>query len=97
VSARYSGDRSLGAPAGRLVVFDSRSLAEVKSIPVDVPAGVFSAVRARTVVVGLQPPHNDGDGAHRGAAARHSSGVPMTTDFLRLVDERTHSALARAT
>ncbi len=56
VSARYSGDRSLGAPAGRLVVFDSRSLAEVKSIPVDVPAGVFSAVRARTVVVGLQPP-----------------------------------------
>ncbi|MCO5099702.1 MAG: c-type cytochrome [Burkholderiaceae bacterium] len=56
VSARYSGDRSMGAPAGRLVVFDSRTLAEVKSIPVDVPAGVFSAARARTVVVGLQPP-----------------------------------------
>ncbi|RIK93464.1 MAG: cytochrome C [Burkholderiales bacterium] len=56
VSARYSGDRGMGAPAGRLVVFDSRTLVELKSIPVDVPAGVFSAVRARTVVVGLQPP-----------------------------------------
>ncbi len=56
VSARYAGDRSLGAPAGRLVVFDARTLTEVKSIPVDVPAGVFSRVRARTVVVGLQPP-----------------------------------------
>jgi len=55
VSARYSGDRRLGSPGGRVVVFDSHSLAEVKSIPVDVPAGVFSRVRARTVVIGLQP------------------------------------------
>lgn len=55
VSARYSGDRRLGSPGGRVVVFDSRSLAEVQSIPVDVPAGVFSRVRARTVVIGLQP------------------------------------------
>lgn len=55
VSARYRGDRSLGGPAGQLVVYDSHTLAEVKSIPVDVPAGVFSRVRARTVVVGLQP------------------------------------------
>lgn len=56
VSARYAGDRSLGSPAGRLVVFDSHTLAEVKSVPVDVPAGVFSHLRARSVVVGLQPP-----------------------------------------
>ncbi len=55
VSARYRGDRSLGAPAGQLVIYDSHTLAEVKSIRVDVPAGVFSRVRARTVVVGLQP------------------------------------------
>jgi DNA-binding beta-propeller fold protein YncE len=54
VSARYRGDRSLGA-AGQLVVFDSRTLRQVKSIRVEVPAGVFSHVRARTVVVGLQP------------------------------------------
>lgn len=55
VSARYRGDRSLGAPAGQLAIFDSRSLRQVKSIPVDVPAGVFSRIRARSVVVGLQP------------------------------------------
>ncbi|HMM52754.1 MAG TPA: cytochrome D1 domain-containing protein [Burkholderiaceae bacterium] len=55
VSARYRGDRSLSVPGGRLVIFDSRTLREVKSIPVDVPAGVFSRVRARTVVVGFQP------------------------------------------
>ncbi|MCC6868724.1 MAG: c-type cytochrome [Burkholderiales bacterium] len=55
VSARYRGDRSLGTPAGQLAVFDSRTLRQVKSIPVDVPAGVFSRVRARAVVVGLQP------------------------------------------
>ena len=45
----------MGARGGRLVVFDSRSLRELKSIPVDVPAGVFSRLRARTVVVGMQP------------------------------------------
>lgn len=54
ISARYRGDRSLGAPGGRLVIFDSHTLKEVKSIPVDVPAGVFSRSRARAVVVGLQ-------------------------------------------
>ncbi len=54
VSARYRGDRSLGASGGRLVVFDSRTLEQVKSFAVDVPAGVFSRVRARSVVVGLQ-------------------------------------------
>ena len=56
VSARYRGDRSLGAPGGQLVIFDAHTLKRVKSIPVDVSAGVFSRVRARTVVVGLQPP-----------------------------------------
>lgn len=54
VSARYRGDRSMGSPAGRLVIFDSHTLEEIKSIPMDVPAGVFSRSRARTVVVGLQ-------------------------------------------
>lgn len=56
VSARYRGDRSHGSVGGQLAVFDSRTLKQVKSIPVQVPAGVFSRVRARTVVVGLQPP-----------------------------------------
>lgn len=55
VSARYRGDRSMGASGGQLAVFDSHTLRQVKSIAVDVPAGVFSRVRARTVVVGLQP------------------------------------------
>jgi len=45
----------MGAPGGQLAIFDSRTLRQIKSIPVDVPAGVFSRVRARTVVVGLQP------------------------------------------
>jgi len=56
VSARYRGDRSLGAPGGRLVIFDSHTLEQVRSIAVDVPAGVFSRSRARAVVVGLQKP-----------------------------------------
>ncbi len=56
VSARYRGDRSLGLPGGQLAIFDSHTLRQVKSIPVEVPAGVFSRVRARSVVVGLQAP-----------------------------------------
>lgn len=55
VSARYRGDRSMGAPGGQLAIFDARTLRQIRSIPVDVPAGVFSHVRSRTVVVGLQP------------------------------------------
>ena len=55
VSTRYRGDRSLGTSGGQLVIFDSRMLKQVASIPVDVPAGVFSRARARTVVIGLQP------------------------------------------
>ena len=54
ISSRYRGDRSMGGPSGRLVVFDSHTLKQLKSIPVDVPAGVFSRTRARSVVVGLQ-------------------------------------------
>ncbi len=54
VSARYRGDRSIGPHAGWLAIYDARTLAEVKTIGVDVPGGVFSRSRARTVVVGLQ-------------------------------------------
>lgn len=56
VSARYRGDRSHGTSGGQLAIFDSRTLKQVKSIPVEVPAGVFSRSRARAVVVGLQQP-----------------------------------------
>ncbi len=55
VSSRNRGDRSLGAPGGHLVIYDSRTLRRVRSIALDVPAGVFSHARARTVVIGLQP------------------------------------------
>ncbi len=55
VSSRYRGDRSTGVPGGHLVIFDTHTLAQVKTIPIEVPAGVFSRVRARTVVIGLQP------------------------------------------
>ncbi|GAB1391582.1 dihydro-heme d1 dehydrogenase [Rubrivivax sp.] len=56
VSARYRGDRSLGLPGGQLAIFDSKTLQQVKTVPMDVSAGVFSRVRARSVVVGMQPP-----------------------------------------
>ena len=56
VSARYRGDRSQGLPGGQLVIYDAHTLKQVKSIDVDVPAGVFSHVRSRSVTVGLQPP-----------------------------------------
>jgi mono/diheme cytochrome c family protein len=56
VSARYRGDRSLGLPGGQLAIFDSKTLKQVKTVPMDVSAGVFSRVRARSVVVGMQPP-----------------------------------------
>jgi mono/diheme cytochrome c family protein/DNA-binding beta-propeller fold protein YncE len=55
VSARAGGDSSAGFERGRLVVIDARSLDIVKKIPMEVPAGVFSRARARTVVVGMQP------------------------------------------
>lgn len=55
VSARGGGDIIAGMEGGRVVVIDSRTLDIVKRIPVEVPAGVFSRLRARTVVVGIGP------------------------------------------
>lgn len=52
VSARAGGDTSLGANADRLVIIDARTLDEVRSVRMEVPAGVFSRLRARAVVVG---------------------------------------------
>ncbi len=46
VSAGYGGNR--------LVIYDSHSLKKVKSVSMKVPAGVFSHMRARAVVVGLE-------------------------------------------
>lgn len=46
VSAGYGGDR--------LVIYDSQTLKKVKSVAIEVPAGVFSHLRARSVVVGLE-------------------------------------------
>jgi DNA-binding beta-propeller fold protein YncE len=46
VSAGYGGNR--------VVVYDSNTLKKVKTISVQVPAGVFSRLRARAVVVGLE-------------------------------------------
>lgn len=46
VSAGYGGNR--------VVVYDSRTLKRVRSISMEVPAGVFSRLRARAVVVGLE-------------------------------------------
>jgi len=55
VSARHGGDRPAGYHRDRLVIYDARTLNELKSISIEVPAGVFSRVRARTVAVGLEP------------------------------------------
>ena len=54
VSARQSGDLTAGRDGGRLVIYNARTLKKVKTVPMEVPAGVFSHVRARTVVVGLE-------------------------------------------
>lgn len=55
VSARAGGDRTAGFESGRLVVIDAATLDIAKTIPMEVPAGVFSRLRARTVVVGMEP------------------------------------------
>jgi hypothetical protein len=36
------------------VIYDAHTLKKVKTISMEVPAGVFSRLRARTVVVGLE-------------------------------------------
>ncbi|MGD8351220.1 MAG: cytochrome D1 domain-containing protein [Gammaproteobacteria bacterium] len=51
VSSGYSGDQ--------LVIYDAHTLKKVKAVPIEVPAGIFSHLRARTVVVGLR------EAAHR--------------------------------
>jgi hypothetical protein len=38
-----------------VVVYRSDTLEEVESFRLEVPAGIFSHVRARTVAIGLQP------------------------------------------
>ncbi len=54
VSARAGGDRPAGYHRDRVVIYDARTLKEVKSVSIEVPAGIFSRLRARTVVVGLE-------------------------------------------
>jgi DNA-binding beta-propeller fold protein YncE len=53
VSAGHRGDRTAGIEGDRLVIYDARTLKKVKTVSMEVPAGVFSHLRARTVVVGL--------------------------------------------
>ena len=55
ISARGGGDQSAGADAGRLDIYDANTLKRVKTEAMEVPAGVFSHLRARAVVVGLEP------------------------------------------
>ncbi len=53
VSAGVGGDRIAGYDGDRLVIYDAHTLKKVKTEAMEVPAGVFSHLRARTVVVGL--------------------------------------------
>ena len=53
VSSGIGGDRSSGYDGDRLVIYDAHTLKKVKTESMEVPAGVFSHQRARTVVVGL--------------------------------------------
>jgi len=54
VSAGYGGDRTAAFDGDRLVIYDAHTLKKVKTVSMEVPAGVFSHLRARTVVVGLE-------------------------------------------
>ncbi|MCO6411374.1 MAG: c-type cytochrome [Thiogranum sp.] len=54
VSAGVGGDRIAGYDGDRLVIYDARTLEKVKTVSIEVPAGVFSRIRARTVVLGLE-------------------------------------------
>lgn len=56
VSAGYGGDRTAGRDGDRLMIYDAHTLKKVKAVSMEVPAGVFSHLRARTVVVGLESP-----------------------------------------
>ncbi|MCW8831461.1 MAG: nitrite reductase [Gammaproteobacteria bacterium] len=54
VSAGVGGDRIAGYDGDRLVIYDAHTLKKVKTESMEVPAGVFSHQRARTVVVGYE-------------------------------------------
>lgn len=54
ISVGIGGDRIAGFDGDQLLVYDAHTLKKVKTISIEVPAGVFSHIRARTVVVGLQ-------------------------------------------
>jgi len=62
VSARSGGDWTVGRDSGRLAIYDARTLRLVKTVPIEVPAGVFSHRRSRAVVVGLDPVEAPGAG-----------------------------------
>lgn len=55
VSSRSGVDWTVGRDSGQLAIYDARTLRLVKTLPVEVPAGVFSHRRSRAVVVGLEP------------------------------------------
>jgi len=54
VSSGIGGDRIAGYDGDQLVIYDAHTLKKVKTVPMEVPAGVFSHLRARTIVVGLE-------------------------------------------
>lgn len=54
VSAGFGGDRTAGFDGDRLVIYDAHTLERVRTEAMEVPAGVFSRLRARAVVVGLE-------------------------------------------
>ena len=54
VSSSVGGDRIAGYDGDRLVIYDAHTLKKVKAVSMEVPSGVFSHLRARTVVVGLE-------------------------------------------
>jgi DNA-binding beta-propeller fold protein YncE len=53
VSSSVGGDRIAGYDGDRLVIYDAHTLKKVKAVSMEVPSGIFSHLRARTVVVGL--------------------------------------------
>ena len=52
VSSGVGGDRTAGYDGDRLVIYDAHTLKKVKAVSMEVLTGVFSHLRARTVVVG---------------------------------------------
>jgi len=54
VSSSVGGDRIAGYDGDQLVIYNAHTLKKVKTVSMEVPAGVFSHLRARTVVVGLE-------------------------------------------